>query len=142
MHIQYRICNLQENLERKVPLWTRSIITLCSDDYPASSGQCFNETSFSLRKREEKFFNSLNHPSKLIQLSFYTLSEPYTLKYLIKDHVRLLSLEFSSSMVALFLAWSFILKNLFLVCSFITSWSFIIILKIIHYFLFLYQDSH
>ena len=62
------------------------------------------------------------------------LNVSYTLKYLIKDHVRLLSLEFSSSMVALFPAWSFILKNLFLVCSFITSWSFIIILKITHYF--------
>ena len=69
----------------------------------------------------------------------YTLSaclflQSITLKYLIKDHVRLLSLEFSSSMVPYFPAWSFILKNFFLVCSFITSCSFIIMLKIIHYF--------
>ena len=67
-----------------------------------------------------------------------------TLKYQIKDHVCLLSLEFSSSMVAIFPAWSFILKNFFssmfvyyimfvyyyaqnnsLFCMFITSCSFI-----------------
>ena len=59
-----------------------------------------------------------------------------TLEYLINDHVRLLGLEFSSSVVALFPVWSFIFKSLFLVCSFITSCSFITMLKIIHQFEF------
>ena len=71
-----------------------------------------------------------------------------TLKYLINEHVRLLSLDFDSTMFVYFPLCSFILLIFFRLCSFITSCSFIIIFKIIFttmfvsYILFFYEDNH
>ena len=52
-----------------------------------------------------------------------------TLKYLINEHVRLLSLDFDSTMFVYFPVCSFFLLTFFPLCSFITSCSFIIMVK-------------
>ena len=56
-----------------------------------------------------------------------------TLKYLINVHVRLLSLDFDSTMFVYFPVCSFILLTFFPLCSFITSCSFIFMIKIMYH---------
>ena len=61
----------------------------------------------------------------------FRLHIPTTLKYLINEHVYLLSLGFDSTMFVYFLVCSFILLTFFPVCLFIISCSFIILVKMI-----------